>query len=182
MPGHRDPPDSKSAARHARLDRRLLQEEAEQVAEEMIGADTDLADYASELMGRSSLVRVGVASRTFEGQLVHVGEDLLRLVDHAENVIDVALDAVTQMRLMAPREGDLGRPATAASTFGGRLRELAATNEEVELGGNELVAVTGRIRVVAIDHVRVAMRDGSECAIRLGAIDYVLRRPRAERR
>jgi len=181
MPGRRDLPD-KSAARQARLERRLFREETERIAEEMIGADTDLADYASELMNRSSLVRIGIAGRSFEGQLVHVGEDLVRLVDHAENVIDLALDAVTQMRSMAPREGDLGGPATAAWTFLGRLRELAATGEEIELGGAEFAAVPGRIRVVATDHVRVIVRDGSQCAIRLGAVGYVLRRPRAERR
>lgn len=132
-----------------------------------------LADVARGSMHRGDTVSALVAGRTLTGHVDGVGVDYLVLVTAAE-VVDVRLDAAVLRVVPAPSGGHDGRPGSATITA--RLAEYEQTGERVTLLTDTIADVTGSIRVVATDHVRIVDLDGADIIIPLRLI-AAIRRP-----
>ena len=158
-------------------ERRWAQEDLERDASTLDQQQTRLGDLARQLAEDGAVVRVAVAGRTFEGEAVHAGADLLTIA-HETTEVDVRLPAVSDVRITERRAGRAPKGlSTHPSRFVGRLNEAQALDHEVELGGLHLeLTPPSRILVVARDHVEIRTADGGQRFIPLEAIDYMIRR------
>ena len=170
--------DLSDMARRLRAERREEQEELEEAIEEQNRAATDLSAVALELMHRGDVVRVSVGEHhNFLGHVVHVGADLMTLEDAAGNAIDVFLPAMRSLRVAErKREGGQARRTEHPVRFRGRLAEAEATAAELEVGTTTGPPLAGTIDSVAVDHVALRARDGSEWILPLTSIAFTIRR------
>lgn len=171
--------DLSDVARRLRAEQREAQEELETAIEEQARAARDLAAVALEFMHRGDQVRVAVGEHhSFLGHVIHVGGDLMTVEDAAGNAIDVLLPAMRSLRVVErAREGGRARRSEHPARFRGRLAGAEATGEELELGVPDGPPLVGNVLSVAVDHVAVRARDGSEWIVPLGSIVFVIRRP-----
>lgn len=174
-------PDLRRAGQRYEAELRAEAAEYEQLAAKDRLRDRDLADVAAELLARGDLVTVALATRSFTGEVVHVGGDLVALRTAAGDV-DVHLDGGSALTVVEPaRVGGHG-PSWGAQTFAARLAEHEAAGEPVELGARLALGaqppgwvVVARIEAVARDHV-VVVADGTRTFVAFAALEYV--RPR----
>lgn len=132
-----------------------------------------LADVARSSMHRGDTVSALVAGRTLIGRVDAVGVDYLVLVTAAE-AVDVRFDASLLRVVPAPSGGHDGRPGSA--TLRARLAEYEQTGERVTALLTDAIAdVTGTIRVVATDHVRMVDLDGADVVVPLRLLAGITR-------
>ncbi|MFZ4583826.1 MAG: hypothetical protein ACOYNI_01210 [Acidimicrobiia bacterium] len=179
-----DDPELELAARRVRLEREEEQAELEEMEEEERDRSLDLPFALLELQWRGDRVRVLLADRTFEGIVVHVGDDLCTVQTGPEALVDVRLDHVGAVAVVErARVGGRAKISRDPRRFVARVREVAEDGSpEVELGAVGNVRVTGTVVRVHADHVVCRGRDRSEWLVPLAALIYVVRNPELGRR
>jgi hypothetical protein len=114
-----------------------------------------LADVVGELAHRRIAMRIAVGGHSFNGPVVWVGDDYATVRSPGQYV-DVPLDlAIWEEVSPTTGESDTAR----VETFAAHLHELAASGAWIGLllpGGESL---TGRIDIVAKDHVVIVDQD-----------------------
>src|SRR5438067_9117239 len=99
----------RDASRRADAEAREVQEELEGYVEAGRDRRRELRDVALEAMHRGDIVAVSVGERSFNGVVVHVGQDLFTVRDRIGNEVDLLIPAVTGYRV-AERVPDGGLP------------------------------------------------------------------------
>lgn len=160
-----------------RAERRELQEFVEAETEAIERARRGLDEVVLEYMHRGDTVRVAVGLRAWTGEVVHVGRTLMSLRTAGGAQVDVGLDRLSTVRVVA-RSASGGCPVLTRepASVAARLRELQRTGDTVEMGG-ALVdpPVRGTVMAVARQHVEVEALDGTEWVLALRTVDYVIR-------
>lgn len=169
------PPDIQSALRRVEAEHRLGQAEVEAAVEEAERARWTLEEAVLGHLYRGDRVRIAVGGRSWTGRLVHVGSNVLVLEVPSGSRIDIALDHLGTLQVEAADSyGSRGLEVRDPQTFLARLRELAVTEEFVELGGDGFDSVGMRVTVVAPDHLSGVDRDGRRCLVSLRRVGYVI--------
>ena len=165
------------SARRQRAELRHEQEELEGATEELARKNRDLVDIALEAMHRGDVVAATVGDRSFRGAVVHVGEDNMRLADGVGNEIDLLLAGLSTLQA---RPGDPSQGRAIKERHPARFLDVfldpEATGAQVEVGGPALAPTTGRLAVLAGDHLVIRARSGDETVVPLRAVVYVIRR------
>jgi hypothetical protein len=162
-----------------RLERLDFEREYEEAIDEQERAGRTLDEVALEFLYRGDVVRLAVGERTWTGRVVHVGAEVMALATEAGVEVDVDLDALSSIRVVE-RSASGGRALGAKhpETLVARLRELAQTGVEVELGGVELrPPLVGAVQVVAATHLEFRSVDGGDWFVPLVQVGYVVRQP-----
>lgn len=133
-----------------------------------------LAQAAREAMHRGDRVAAAVGNLTFSAPLAAVGVDYLTMAD-SDRVIDVRLSAATLTISPSTRGGSSAAPA--AATFRARLAEFEQSGARVEVVTDSGAAHTGRIEVVATDHVVVADDNWSRLYLPVELVAVVISSP-----
>jgi hypothetical protein len=150
----------------ARLDAEVRAERAAYEAEALRGERRArrLADLARALVERGDVVEVRAGRRAVAGVVVHAARDLLVLEVGVAGAtverVDVALAAVTSLRLVERRLDGGRAPATSPATLRARMTEhevAGAVLDVVLVDGEE---VTGVVAAAAEDHLLLEGRDG----------------------
>ena len=137
----------------------------------------NMRDVAREAANRGDRVSVVTTTRTVTGSMVYVGKDYLSIDTPTEH-LDALLDRVSLVISPSPAGGV--DPRGGSITFKARLSEYEQTGEKVELTSTRLgFSVSGRIEVVAQDHVTVLDADGRRNIFPLDTVDLVIRSRRS---
>lgn len=174
-------PDLRRAGQRYEAELRAEAAEYEQLAAKDRLRDRDLADVAAELLARGDLVTITLVTRSFTGEVAHVGKDLVVLRTTAGDV-DVHLHGRSAFTVVEPaRVGGHGS-SWGARSFAARLAEHEMAGQPVELGARLALGtqpagwvVVARIEAVARDHA-VLVAEGTRTFVALAALEYV--RPR----
>lgn len=168
-------PDLEAAARQVRHEARLL---AEDLEADVISTDLTsrtLPEACRELHAAGQVVRVNLPGASFTGEVIHVGIDLMTVVDEHGNEFDVLLPAVASIRSVG-RLPSRPRPLlTDPKRLRGRLAHAAAVRETLEVGGPALPLVAGVPAAAAEDHLVLDASDGRQL-IPYPAIAWIVRR------
>ncbi len=114
-----------------------------------------LADVVRDMAHRNVGARVTAGGHSFNGPLIWVGEDFATVRSPGQSV-DVLLARATWEEVpTSVFEKDVGR----VESFAAHLHELAASRTWIEVLLTDSGSLTGRIDVVAKDHVIVVDRD-----------------------
>jgi hypothetical protein len=117
-----------------------------------------LADVVRDMAHRRMGVRITFGGQSFNGPLTWVGEDYAT-VQAPGQFVDVRLEAATWEEVPgAAVERDVAR----VESFAAHLHELAASGSSVGVLLGDGGILTGRIEIVANDHVVVVDRDARE--------------------
>lgn len=160
-----------------RAEQRELQEVIEAETATMERSRRGLRDVALEHMHHGDSVRVSVGRQAWTGEVVHVGAHLLSLRPAAGTEVDIALDRLSTLRVMA-RAASGGRSSSSLdpASLVARLRDLQRTGDPIELGGATITPpAAGVVVAVAREHVELQASDGSAWVLGLQAVDYVIR-------
>lgn len=133
-----------------------------------------LSDVVATVAHRGDLVTVLTGGRALTGTVVAGGNDFLTL-ETGDLEVDVRLAAAV---LRVERRSSGGVSTLGGSrTLHARLAEYEQTGEPVTLVAPSLdFEKSGRVAVVATDHVLLLDGDGAECYLPLAAVTLVLRR------
>ncbi len=175
MPDNDEP--GADLVRRMRAEQRELQEVVEAETEAIERSRRSLRDVALEHMHGGDLVRICVGRRAWTGEVVHVGAHLVSLQPAPGTEVDIALDRLTTLRVVA-RGAPGGRSSKSPdpASLVARLRDLQRTGATAEFGGTTIdPSVTGVVVAVAPHHVEVQASDGSEWVLGLQSVDYVIR-------
>ena len=156
--------------------------ELEDEAERLDAKQSDLPRVAMKAMMAGDLWSVSFGERTFDGHVVHVGDDFVGLTDRAGNLLDIAYQAINFIKEMGS-DGSQGRSPTTLrpATLRGRLLGLQE-GREVEFGGGGAWIAAGTIGSVNVDHAAVDTRDGVRIVVPLSSVGFIVRRPAIGRR
>lgn len=136
-----------------------------------------LRDVAREGANRGDRISVVTAGRTVTGSVAHVGKDYVSIETPTEH-LDARLDRVALV--ITPSATGGIDPRGGSITFKARLSEFEQTGETVEVVAPRLdSSVTGKIQVVAEDHVVMVDPDGARNIFPLDVIDLVIRTRRS---
>jgi hypothetical protein len=184
-PDQRGPDEAEAdALRQMRIDHREMRDELSTALDESERAGRTLDEVALEYLYRGDSIRVAVGERSWTGTVVHVGPEIMILRVPAGAEVDLAYEAVTSIRVVE-RARSGGRSVTSRhpETMLARLRELANSTEEVEIGGPRLQpGCLGRIEIVARTHVEFRSTDGAEWILPIAEIGYLIRQASSEPR
>jgi hypothetical protein len=131
--------------------------EIEQLAEQQRRRRADLAESARRAMHRGDRVTVTCQTGRWSGQLWAVGDDYL-VLEAIDTWIEAYLPSVGLEIEPARSGGRSGSPASV--TWRARLTELELEGDTVTVVAPPAnIEVTGRIEVVAADHIVLATGD-----------------------
>lgn len=154
---------------------RELREEAaadEELTELLRRRKLTLADATRSAMHRGDRVTIVVAGMSMSHPVMAVGTDYLTL-DEGDRVIDVPLAAAVVVVSARSAGGTSGRPA--ATTFRARLAEHEQEGGSVEVVTTE-ERISGRMDVVATDHLVIQDPSGDRFYVPLGIVMAVFSR------
>jgi hypothetical protein len=167
-----------------RIDHREMQDELAAAHDESERSGRRLDEVVLEFLYRGDSVRVAVGESAWTGVVVHAGAEVMVLGTPGGVEVDVAYEALTSIRVMQ-RARSGGRPLVAMhpATMLARLRELANSAEDVEIGGPRLQPhLRGRVEIVARTHVEFRSADGAEWVLPVGEIGYLIRQASSDPR
>src|SRR6266571_8221450 len=136
----------------------------------------ELADVASELMGRGDTTAVAAGDRSFTGTVIHAAGDLMTL-ESTDAFVDINLDAGPVISVVERARAGGRSPRSGPDSFAARLMELESGKGAVDVGlvGQAHPSLSGHVRVTARDHVVFVDRGGHEWFLPLARIAYVIR-------
>ncbi len=146
--------------------------EVERLADLQRRRHANLAEAARNAMHRGDRVTVVCADHKWTGHLTAVGNDYARL-DTGELVVEAYLPSVGLELEPSRVGGRSGQPPSV--TWRARLVELEMNKEEAELYAPLLrISVSGRVLVVATDHVEVEV-EGGKVVLPLASVAVLIR-------
>ena len=165
--------EAERTIRRLRADARERQEDAEAVVAELAMASRTLRDAILDHARAGNSFRVELASTTLSGTVVHVGADLIRLVATDGRAVDVALAAVSAVRVepssRAAAPVTIGHPQSVLA----RCRELVHVNAEVEIGRPGPWVIKGRVMAATASHLELADDTAGSWLVPIGAVCWV---------
>lgn len=167
--------ETERAIQQLRVDARALQEDAEAAVAELARATRNLRDAVLDHARSGARFRIEVGDVVFAGQVVHVGDDVVRLVVGDRAPVDLAISAVRLVR-SSPGETasapvSVGYPATLLA----RCRELLQVSASVELGRRTGTPLLGSLVAATSTHVELAGRGAETMLVPLGEVAWVSR-------
>lgn len=172
-------PELEAMAREFRNALREEQEEIEAISSEAFESEIDLSFAFLELMWSGAQTRVAVGDKFFEGEVIHVGKNIVQLATTPGTFVDIHIPFISNV-FIVDSTNRKGRSVILRDpkTFVARMRELAALPmQEVELGGdNPAAAIGGILKLVRNDHLVIAAKDKREWLIPLNQIGYCITR------
>lgn len=183
-PDWTEDPDLELAARRFRIEREEDQSELEEMEEETRDRVLDLPFALLELQWRGDRVRVLTPERTFEGVVVHVGDDLLTVQTGPDVYVDFRTERVGGIAVVErSRASGRSKLSRDPRRFVARLREVVdSIHVRCELGAGPGVHLSGTVERVHADHLAFRAVDRSEWLVPLHAIAYLIRNERRETR
>lgn len=167
--------ETERAVQQLRIDARALQEDAEAAVAELARATRSLRDAVLDHARAGGRVRIEIGGVVFAGQVVHLGDDVARVVVADRGPVDVALSAVGSIQVSLGPQGpspvSTGYPATLLA----RCRELLQVNALVEVGRRTLGPVSGEMMAATATHLELGGRSGDVWLIPLDEVAWVAR-------
>lgn len=151
--------DDLAAELRRRVGAEFMQESAEieQLAEQQRRRRADLAESARGAMHRGDRVTLTCQTGRWSGQLWAVGDDYL-VLETIDTWVEAHLPSVGLELEPSRSGGRSGSPASA--TWRARLTELELEGDSVSVVAPQAnVEVSGKIEVVALDHLAIAAGD-----------------------
>ncbi len=175
MPMGRSMEDAERTIRQLRVDARAMQEDAELAVAELARATRTLRDALLDLARAGSPIRLEVADAMLAGAVVHVGDDVVRLVRPDRGVVDVAISALAGVQAEAATSGhatvSVGYPASLLA----RCRELLQVNAHVEIGRRTRPPVLGALQAATPTHVELSAVGDVTWLVPLAEVAWVRR-------
>ena len=167
--------DTERAIQRLRVDARALQEDAEAAVAELALATRTLRDAVLDQARSGARFRVQVGDVALVGDVIHVGDEVMRLAVADRDPVDIVIDAVGAIRT-TPGEGrsaavSVGYPATLLA----RCRELLQSRAEVELGRRSGPSVLGALVAATPTHLELVGRSGEVWLVPQSDVVYVAR-------
>jgi hypothetical protein len=176
-----DDPDLAEMAREFKRILREEQEELEAISSAQFESEIDMAFAALEMMWSGDRVRISIGERFLEGNIIHVGKNIIQMLTTPGVFVDIALYSISNI-FIVEKHSIKGRAAMKRDphTFIARLRELAdLPMQEVEIGFDSNAApIVGILSIVRSDHVVVRTKDKREWLVPLAKAAYCITRPR----
>lgn len=167
--------DAERTIRRLRSDSRADQEDAEAAAAELSRAVRSLRDALLDHARSGAEMRVEVGGSSFVGRVVHVGDDVIRIVVADQSPMDIAVSAMSAVFV----SGESSRPVAVSSgypaTLLARCRELLQVNAEVEIGRRSSPPIAGTLMAATATHVEVAPAGGGVWLVPIVDVSWVLR-------
>lgn len=172
-------PELEAMGREFKRILREEQEEIEAISAESLESEIDLSFAFLELMWSGAQTRVAIGDRFFEGQVFHVGKNVVQMTTSPGTVADIHLPFVASV-FVVERGSTKGRSMIQRDprTFAARMRELVEfPMQEVELGdGKGQSGISGILKIVRSDHLVVTNREKKEWLIPFNQIGYCITR------
>lgn len=167
--------EAERTIRQLRVDARAMQEDAEGAVAELARATRSLRDALIDL-GRTGVdVRVELAGKNVVGPVVHVGDDVVRLVRVDRRVVDIVISAIGGVHATPVLAGhatvSTGYPATMLA----RCRELVQAGAGVELGRRRHDPVVGELAAATSTHVELVTSRSGVALVPLAEVAWVER-------
>ena len=159
--------------------RRELQRDIEEAEEQLERNTRALADVFIDYMESGDQVEVAVGPHRWLGLVVRVGAELIRFEASGRRV-DIALDHLTAVRVVAPRSAaGCAYAPSEPLTLPARLRELcgASAGLVVEIAGAEMTPVVCTVAAVSTSHAELTTTDGEAWVVPIRAIGFVMTTP-----
>ncbi len=157
--------------------------ELEDEAERLEAKQADLPRVAMKAMMAGDLWSVSFGERTFDGHVVHVGDDFVGLTDRAGNLLDVVYRAINSIAVIESKSSPGRAPTTLRpATFRGRLLALQEGRQLELLGVNGHTVADGVVMSVNADHVACRTATHDLTLVPNDAMIGALRRPEQHRR
>lgn len=140
-----------------------------------------LAEAIRDSMVQQSVVGVHAGSTALAGVPAEANDQLLCLLTGSSTAV-IKLSCVSAVRVQPPTTDERAAhsaapPAQLPASMRALLRELAVTEEVVELAGPALAPLRGRVLAVSGgSHVDFATSDGCEWLVPLASVGWVVRR------
>jgi len=163
--------------RRLRLERDQELAELEDEADRLEAKQSDLPRVAMKAMMAGELWSISFGDRTFDGYVVHVGDDFVELSDAAGNLLDISYAAINFVKVLES-EASPGRAPTTLrpATLRGRLLAMQE-GRAVEIGGSRgMWSLDGVIESVNSDHVALSASTAGRFVAPLCSIDFIVRR------
>lgn len=167
--------DADREVQRLRLESRGDREDAEASAAALAAATRSFRDAILDHARSGAELRVDVAGASMSGRVVHVGEDLVRLVTADLPSIDISIGAIDGVFVreapIRPTAVSTGYPATMLA----RCRELVQVNADVRMGRRSSSVIVGTLTAVSATHVEVAPQAEGNWLLPLGDLAWVAR-------
>lgn len=152
--------ETERTIRRLRVDARAMQEDAEAAVAELAMATRTLRDAVLDHARSGATMRFEVGAAGLSGRVVHVGGEVVRLVVADGPPIDIALDAVSLIRVS---NGVAGRATVTTGypdTLVARCRELVQSNARVAVGLRAGPTVSGGLVATTSTHLELDSPSG----------------------
>ena len=170
--------DAERTIRRLQADAREQQVDAEAVVAELAMASRTLRDALLDHARSGCSIRLELGDTSLTGTVVHVGDELVRVVMIDQRSIDVGLAAVSAVRITgrgrAAATVSTGYPATLLA----RCRELVQVNARVDIGRSGASSISGELLAATATHLEI---DGGSSGRWLVPLDAVCSVSRLER-
>ncbi len=167
--------EAERTIRRLRADARQQQADAELVVAELAMASRTMRDAVLDHARSGRLIRLELGGTSLGGSIVHVGDELVRMVLADQRSIDVALAAVSGVRVV----DEDGRPANVTtgypSSLLARCRELVQVNARVEIGRIDAPPIIGDLLAATGTHLEVGDGSNARWLLPLDAVGSVSR-------
>lgn len=174
-------PELEAMAREFKRTLREEQEEIEIISAESLETEIDISFSFLELMWSGSRARVSVGERFFEGEVVHVGKNIIQMTTGPGTLVDINLPFIGNVFVVS-QNTTKGRSILKKDpkTFIARMRELASMPMvEIEIGGDTGAdSIYGKLKLVRSDHIVLAAKDKREWMVPLAKVGFCISRPR----
>lgn len=167
--------DAERTIRQLRVDARAMQEDAEVAVAELARATRSLRDALLDLARNGSELRLELAGATFNGRVVHVGEDVVRLARIDRPLVDISISAISGVHAADSSAGQAAVSTGYPATLVARCRELLQVNAGVEIGRRGLPPVLGELKAATATHVELETAAGGVWLIPLVEVAWVER-------
>lgn len=167
--------DAERTIRRLRIDARADQEDAEAAVAELSRAVRTLRDALLDHARSGATMRVEVGESSFGGRVVHVGDDVVRVVVGDQPAMDIAVSAIDGVFVSAEPSGPVVVSSGYPKTILARCRELVQGNAEVEIGRRALPAIAGLLMAVSATHLEVAPTGGGVWLVPIAEVAWVAR-------
>ena len=165
--------DTERTIRRFRVDARAMQEEAEAAVAELAMATRTLRDAVLDHARSGATMRVEIGTSVLSGRVLHVGSELVRLAVADGAPIDVALEAISLIRVLPADTGRATVTTGHPETMLARCRELVQVNAEVDIGLRAAATATGALLAATSTHLELASTAGGTLLIPMTSLGWI---------
>ncbi len=165
--------DTERTIRRFRVDARAMQEDAEAAVAELAMATRTLRDAVLDHARSGATMRLEIGPAALSGRVLHVGSEVVRLAVADGSPIDVALEAVSLVRILPAEAGRAAVTTGHPETVLARCRELVQANAEVEIGLRTGGTSTGVLLAATSTHLQLESSNGGVLLIPMASLAWI---------